>query len=311
MTQFPNLYLIGAPKAGTTELFTQIEKTDEIFTSHIKEPAFFHFCGNDRVMHGDKLIPTFSYQHNEQAYLKLYEPWTSETYAIDASTTYLSNTKIAASIKKNSPDAKIIAVLRQPDKRAYSHYLMELRDGWVSEDFVGALNLELAGMKDHPSHEGTAAGHYSCIRQSLYLDGLKQYFTHFGANQLRVYLFEDIIGSNQQVLLDMSDFLGVSIQHVSSSVGAKNAFAVDRFPMLTRLINVYRYSPLRPIVNFLTPRRLRDMIRLTVYSVHRKPGAKPEMPDQAREILAQHLSDDFERSIDFAKRNKFLFQAQH
>ena len=44
MTVTPNFFVIGAPKAGTTSLYSQLSRHPDIFMSPIKEPN--HFCSD-------------------------------------------------------------------------------------------------------------------------------------------------------------------------------------------------------------------------------------------------------------------------
>jgi len=305
--KYPNLYLIGTPRAGTTTLFSKFQRSHDIYTPHEKEPSYFRFKGEKSVNHNGKIVPTFEFQHNEKAYLDLYQDWSCEPYAIDASTNYLSHPNVAQEIHNHNPDAKVIAILRPPVERAFSHYLMEVRDGWVTGNFLDALLLEIDEIARDEGHLPSTAGHYSFIRQSLYLAGVTDFFSTFGKDQFRVYRFEDIINGDGAALDDIYRFLDISSIATQAEEKVQNAYAVDRFPMLTKLINIYRHSRLRPIVNFLTPRAARDVFRTKMYDIRRKKSRKPSMPEDAATLLQNHLKGDFADTLEFCRSNRIIF----
>ena len=305
--RYPNLFLVGAAKAGTTTLHRCLGRLDQVFApTETKEPAFFHFHGAATAQHNEKPMPLRPYQREEHAYLGLYDGWGDESYGIDASTYYLTNPATAEAIKAASPDAKIVAILREPVSRAYSHYLMEVRDGWVDADFATALKIEIEEM----SRPGRIdAGHYSFIRQSRYLNGLQAYHRAFGSQAFRVYRFEDLASHEADVLADMGLFLGLPLGDAAPTMEVQNAYAKDRFPALTRAINRYRYSVLRDVVNQVTPRVMRDRLREALRSVRLKQAAKPPLPEAARALLQDHLKDDYDQSLTFARNRGILHES--
>lgn len=307
MTRFPNLYLIGAPKAGTTFLFAQLGASPEIITPGNKEPSFFIRASQKYLLHGRNkqkhsvLVECWK----KEAYCALFDGWQKEKYAIDASTAYLCYAGVAERIAKARPDAKIIAVLREPVSRTFSHYLMEVRDGWLDESLEEAIEQELEEIKcpDIPW-----AGHYRLIRNSRYLDGLKSYYRHFGRSNLRVYLFEDIVENIDAVLADMSEFLDINLSKTEKADGAKNAFAVNRFPMLARAVNTYRASKIRTSVNAITSRKARDFIRQKYNRLRLKKQEKPVLTHVQENIVREHLGNDYEESLKFLREKGLLFE---
>lgn len=304
--RYPNLYLIGAPRAGTTTLHALLARSGEIFSAHIKEPAYFTFRGAETLDHEDRPVRTFDYQRDAEAYLDLYAGWRRQRYAIDASTYYLATPGAAEEIRACAPGAKAIAILREPLSRAYSHYLMEVRDGWVAGDFVPALQREIGEL--HRAFR-EIAGHYAFIRQSRYLAGLQAFHAAFGPDGLRVYRFEDLSGAEPAVLADLARFLGIDLAGLGGSVEVRNSFSVDRFPALSRALNSYRQSDLRLAVNRLTPRPLRDGVRLALTRIRQVPAEKPPFPEAAKDLLRAHLGEDYAQALRFARETGILFEA--
>ena len=309
MSRFPNLFLIGAPKAGTTFLHAQFSKSSDIFCALNKEPFYFIRQSIEYLLHGPdrKKYPLLPEARDKNSYLALYKNWANETYAIDASTFYLSAPGSAQSISETCPDARIIAILREPVSRAYSHYLMGLRDGWFKEDLEFVIEHELEEIK---TPEEPWGGHYRQIRNSLYLNGLKDYYERFGADKMRVYLFEDIVKKPEEVLADVSKFLNIEPLTLIKADEDRNSYAVDRLPIITRMINKYRASPVRSLVNALTPRKARDLVRKRYDKTRLKSQGKPTLTAKERQLLEDHLGNDYTESIAFARENGLLFEKQ-
>ena len=259
------------------------------------------------MLHGPerKKLPLLAESKDQGSYLEMYNDWGEEKYAIDATTSYLSYPGTAGRIAKAKPEAKIIAILREPLSRAYSHYLMELRDGWFDHNLEVAIKQEEEEMK---TPELPWGGHYFAIRNSLYLEGLKSYYEHFGQGNLRVYLFEDIVKTPEKVLSDISEFLSIEPLTLKKADESKNAFAVDGLPLITRTINAYRASPLRNVINALTPRKARDFIRTRYDKLRLKKQKKPEMSDQEKVLLGEKLGNDYEKSLAFVREKSVLFE---
>lgn len=302
MNPFPNLFLLGAPKSGTTFIFGLLQNAPDVFTSHRKEPAYFLVYGQ-KIKYKERIVTPLPSSFSEDKYREIYAGRT-ERYIIDASTHYLSSPETAARIHAANPDAKVIAVLREPISRAYSHYLMGIRDGFVTEDFPDALRHEQKEMQDTQT---LWSEHYRFIRRSLYLEGLQAFHSLFGDN-FRVYLFSDIKSNPDFVIDDLCGFLDLPSDDLRSGIedAERNPYAVDRFPMVTRLVQRYRESPLRHFVNSITPSSFRDKMRIGFDKKRLVTAEKPKLSDEARQILVEALGNDFDASLAFARQNNIL-----
>ena len=131
----PNLFLIGAPKSGTTSLASILASHPQIFIPDIKEPRFF-----DAHVYYD-YEEDYPYKNISQ-YLNLYDSIESSnsTYRLDASVFNMYSEKSIKSILELSPDSKFILIIRDPlsaSKSMFSqrqkHVLTHLRE--ISNDF--------------------------------------------------------------------------------------------------------------------------------------------------------------------------------
>ena len=130
------IFIVGAPKSGTTSLYYYLNEHPEILMSSAKEPDYFSdkeildqglYYGKSRI---DSLIK----------YNNLFSKRDNEKFLGDASVSYLFYPEVSNRIKEYNPESKIIIMLRDPIHRAFSHYLMDYRLGLTSKSFVEEFN---------------------------------------------------------------------------------------------------------------------------------------------------------------------------
>src|SRR2546430_3395564 len=139
--RWPNFFLVGAAKSGTTSLYAALGAHPQIFLSRLREPHFFstfEVARQTARLHG--------IVRDEGRYLELFRDAASEPVVGEGSTSYLWDAAAPERIAHSAPGAKIVAILRDPVVRAYSHYLNDVREGIESRAFVDAVAAEL----EHP-----------------------------------------------------------------------------------------------------------------------------------------------------------------
>lgn len=138
----PNLFIVGAPKSGTTFLYEKLKNHPEFFFPKIKELNYFSY---------DKLNRDSYYKEYKisslDKYLEFYKHGKTQKYLVDASVSYFNNFDSHQKIFEFNKDAKIIIMYRDPIKRACSHYKMDLRMGYADLPFKDYLIKE-----QHPKH---------------------------------------------------------------------------------------------------------------------------------------------------------------
>ena len=105
----PNLFIVGAPKCGTTSMSSWLSTHPRVYMSPVKEPQ--HFCFD------------FSYPEyrDPERYRALFDEATSSHSVVgEASATYLLSRIAIPAIEKSIPDAKYIVMLRNPMEMAPS-----------------------------------------------------------------------------------------------------------------------------------------------------------------------------------------------
>ena len=118
----PNLFIVGAPKCGTSSLHYHLSKHPEIYMSRYKEP---HFFGKD-LTRLNKIFYT-----NEKEYLSLFNIVKEEKIIGESSPQYLYSYSAPREIKEFNPESKIIILLRNPINMIYSYHSQLLYSGNV------------------------------------------------------------------------------------------------------------------------------------------------------------------------------------
>ena len=129
---YPDFYILGAPKCGTTALYTYLREHPAVFMPRIKEPHFF--CTD---------LGEHRWARTEEEYLRMFQAARPEHRAVgEASIFYLYSQESAPNILEVRPDAKFIVMLRDPVEMLYSlhsQYLYALVED--EEDFESAWRL--------------------------------------------------------------------------------------------------------------------------------------------------------------------------
>ena len=111
---------------------------------------------------------------------------------------------------------KLIALLRDPVERAYSHYQHEVARGFEDLSFDQALEEEpqrLAGeverMRSDSSYNSFAFQHHSYLSRGRYAEQLEVWYGLFPKEQILVLRSEDLFSNPERTYLDVLRFLGV------------------------------------------------------------------------------------------------------
>ena len=284
----PNFFLIGAPKCGTTALYHALIQHPDIFMGQVKEPCFFAFGGRrpepQPVPGGGYLSRAGVWKAEE--YLRLYAAGEQYQMRGDASTLYLRSPEAAAAIKASIPQAKIIAILRQPAERAYSgyHYAVNNRIEHAAT-FAKAIAEE---------PDRVAKGWFSGLyhrQNGFYFAQLCHYYTLFPREQIKVYLYEDWNESPDRMLLDLFRFLGVD-PHFQPKLRRSNVTQVPRNSRLHRLAYHPRLRAPRGPLSALEP--MRHALASILLRLDRQYNqiTPPPLPKDLRRVLTDGYSED-------------------
>ena len=296
----PNFLIIGVPKAGTTSLYNYLRQHPQIYMppEPYKEPHFFAFEGEklDFRRPGDEEPWLHQYTITDlEAYQKLFQDVKDEVSIGEASILYLYLPKASKTIKHYIPNAKLIAILRHPVERAFSHFVHARRYGreWLT-DFSQALQEE-----EKRIAQGYApTWHYQQI--GLYSEQLKRYFDIFEPSQIKVYLYNDWKSNPISFIQDIFRFLGVddtftpdmSRKHLVPDIVHKNN---TLYNFLTN------ENPIKAALRKIIPAKLRQPMAAQVYRSNATQA--PKLTPELRKQWAPLFREDIKQLEEFIQRD--------
>lgn len=197
----PNFFIVGAPRCGTTSMYTYLKQHPEIWVSIAKEPHFF----------GSDLSPMPGTIREESLYLELFAGAGDRPCVGEGSVWYLSSERAPHEIRTFAPDARILILLRDPVQMAHSLYSLYSRTG--NED-LPTFEEALAAEPERREGRRIPAGAYF-PEGLLYTDAarnaakVERYFEVFGRENVHCVLFEDFTRDTAAVYRRTLEFLGV------------------------------------------------------------------------------------------------------
>jgi hypothetical protein len=220
----------------------------DIWFSPVKEPMFFALEGSrpDYRGPGDEREINRKSVTEMAAYQALFAGATTQRAIGEASANYLYSDQAAARIKHYVPEAKMIAVLRNPVERAYSSFLYTIRDRREPlRDFAQALEQEEKRIAGHWEH----IWHYS--RMGFYAQQLQRYYDRFDKSRIRVYLNEEMKQDAPGVLTDIFGFLDVDDSFMPDTSVSYNEGGVPKHKLLNAVLT--RPSVFKRVLRPLMP----------------------------------------------------------
>jgi hypothetical protein len=202
----PDFLVAGVPKSGTTALHAALARHPGLFLSPIKEPKFFLTDGPPPTRGGPGDALTYrEHVWQRDRYERLFEGAAPGARKGESTPLYLHDPNAMRRIRKLIPDAKIIAVIRDPVERAHSNWTHLWSAGLEPEsDFLRACAEE-----DHRIAQGWASfWHYTSL--GMYGRQLQHAFGLFGRDQVLVLRYRALVDEPAGTLDRICQFLGVA-----------------------------------------------------------------------------------------------------
>jgi hypothetical protein len=169
---------------------------------------------------------------SKEEYLELFRDAEKYSASGEVSPLYLYHTEAAKRIKAECPNAKLVAVLRNPADRAFSAWLHMKRDGKESLGFEDALKAEQERARSGRYHPGFL---YRSL--GFYGELLRSYRDEFPASQVMLVRYEEFNRDNAEVLKRLSTFLGVDPNFVFPTKLRMNVSGIPKRKWLHRWLN--------------------------------------------------------------------------
>lgn len=197
----PDFMVIGAAKSGTTSLFQYLAQHPQIIEPNIKEVKYFSM---NEAVKGLK---------NYLTYFPL-KSMMGDRLTFEATPTYLFLPRVPAQVARLYPNMKFIAILRDPVKRAFSHWNARNNDILTAHrsamydcrTFEEAVRAELKNRtKISPAYRYIAKGEYA--------PQLENWYRYFPKENFLLLDFDDLKNDVKLLLHNVTTFLGISYSY--------------------------------------------------------------------------------------------------
>jgi hypothetical protein len=284
-SQYPELYIVGAPRCGTTFMYEFLGRHPQIFMSPAKEPQFF---ATD--LDSGSYLDSLTFMRDTQQYLALFADAKPGQVRGEGSTWYLYSGAAAANIRRVRRDARIVIMLRHPVEMLYSLHMRRLYGG--SEDlpkFTDALAAEAdrkAGRRIPPRARNVRALYYRDVGR--FGEQVERYLTQFGREQVHVIIFEDLRRDPATAYQRTLEFLGVDPNfHVEprpiNEAVERRSWRLQQLLLSPRVVRAAR---------LVTPPRVRPYVGRAWDSVNSRGKKRdPLDPAVARQLRSELLPD--------------------
>ncbi len=282
--------IIGAARSGSTSLHAYLSQHPRLFLPAAKELAYFIAEPGDARQ--ARLMST---------YYRDVEP--GQTVGLSEANMLIFS-RVPARIRDHNPQARVVAVLRDPVERAYSSYWFARLGGWEpSASFEAAIERELRGgfetVEERINFAHLEHGHYA--------EQLARFIEVLGRDRVHVLLTEDLARQPEATLGALLTWLEVSPPRLSGIDLRRrhNVTSRPRMPGLGRWI--WRASsPLRRAAALLPDggrRWLRHRVVLPLRRLGRVPATLPPMRSETRARLRGYYAPHNRRLADLLGRD--------
>jgi hypothetical protein len=266
-----DFFIVGAPKAGTTSLYKYLNQHQDVVMSSVKEPNYF----SKEELESQDLYYASKNITDEKDYHSLFQANGEKKKLGEASVSYLFYPKVSKRIFTYNKDAKIIIILRNPVDRAYSHYKMDFRLGFVKRDFEDlVLNNNQEGSLFYQQY----------IDLGLYYQQVKSYIDEFGSSNVCVMFYEDLKKDRATFVNNIFSFLNLKSD---SNINFNLKYNKSKLPSNNFMRYLYSISLVRKTASFLFNERLINFINKNFFR-----ESNQEIESKVRHKLNQVFLND-------------------
>ena len=261
--ELPNFVIIGAMKSATTSLAHYLAAHPDVFMAPGKEVHYF-----DR-----------NFDEGLESYRKQFAGATVELTRGEATPDYMYWHEVPPRMAEVIPEARLIAILRNPVDRAYSHFWHERARGRETLEFAEAIAAEPERLATGDRQERTC---HSYLDRGRYLRQLLRVCEHYPRENLLVILTEDLHEARTATFQRVCRFLNVDDSLVPSNIERElNAFVSFRSLTVRNVIWKLYSGP-----------RMSRLFARALGRFNTRRISYPPMPPSIRAKLRKHFEQD-------------------
>lgn len=267
----PNFFIVGEPKCATTALHQYLAQNPDIYMSEDKEPNYFATdLGSNR------------FYKNEKDYLKLFKDANHKIVG-ESSTNYLNSQKAAKNIYEFNPEAKILAIFREPVSFLQAYHSRQLfLINQPENDLIKAID-------NCGEMENTDSLNY--LERINYTEHIKRYFKYFPNKNLKIMFFEDFLKDNRKFYQEILDFLEVDKQIIPNFKDV-NSNKIVRFKIIKRIAES---DLIWPVARKVFPKQIYNLIKKTIHKITSKEVVRSEIDEytklKLRKLVSKNVHD--------------------
>jgi sulfotransferase family protein len=204
-TTLPNTVIAGAPKCGTSSLFSWLEDHPEVCGSRFKETRYF--LDPDHPL----LDPRSNYhEHGMEGYASHFGQCdgAGTKLILEATPHYLYQRTALEVLSGLDPLPTIVFLLRKPSERTYSEYQFARNNRAVIDR--GVTFREFLGMVKE--RDASLAGRRqldAVIEHGKYINYLDAWAGRFPRSKIHVFVFEDLQRDNRSFMQNVAASLEI------------------------------------------------------------------------------------------------------
>jgi len=257
--RIPDFFLVGHSKSGTTALYQMLAQHPQVFVG-TKEPRYFAVELHERDIPRPEGTPKTLEQ-----YMAWFAGAAPEQLVGDISPDYLWSQSAAAQIVRVAPEAKIIAILREP-----ASFLLSLHRQWLKVNVEGEADFRRALELEGERRQGRSMPANTYWPKGLfysdhvrYVEQLLRFEEHFPAERMLVLIYDDYRADNRRTLRTVLRFLELP-EEIPLVARQANPSVEVRAPRLNALLRslVVAQGPVsragKAVLTALLPVRLRQ-----------------------------------------------------
>ena len=239
----PSFIIIGGMKCGSSSLYRYIIQHHNVKPALTKELYFFH-----KYKNFEKGIPWY----------KSHFPFSQQGLITgEATPDYIFHPHAPKRIADNIPSVKLIALLRNPVDRAYSHYYHALRYKWEnpSTSFEEAidkekliLESELEKIIKDEDYDSENYLRYSYLSRGIYLQQIKRWRQFFLPEQILIIESERLYSEPSKTFRQVLDFLDLPQQELTDykKYNSYSEYSTSNYPKINPDTRKYLLAYFRP-----------------------------------------------------------------
>ena len=217
MNKWPNLFIVGAPKAGTHSLYEYLNQHPSIIRGVGKEIHYF----DKNFSRGIKWYKSFFPTKRKKS--KLEEKRKGKCLTGESTPRYLFHHHAPKRVLDLLPNVKLIVILRNPIDRAYARYLQQVSVGLEDLSFEDAIKEEknkitddMEKMKNNENFYSVNFYQKSYATMGIYVNQLERWFKYFPREQFLILKSEDLKLNPSKVYNQTIKFLGLPKHELNS-----------------------------------------------------------------------------------------------